>query len=408
MTNSSLNESTRVMNFNSFDSFITKETIANPYPLYHQLRIYDPVLKAKAPKDWFSNDVWILTKHKDISNFLKNNDFRKNFEIITTESISSTNIRQKSFLYLDPPYLDSIRGLINKAFTPRMVNQLRPHIEEIVEDLFKDFQNKGHFELLNDFSYPLPVIVIAELLGVPKEDRFKFKDWSRKLARTIDIVPFSPEELSKIFQASGEMWMYFKKLVDQKKKHPADDLISLLNAVEEQGDKLTEEELISNCILLLIAGHETTMNLIGNGILALLKHPDQLSLLQSQPNLIENAVEELLRYDSPVQLTIRVSHIDTTIGNKKISKGEFIACLLGAGNHDPEVFKDPDRLDITRKDIKHLSFGQGIHFCLGAPLARLEGRVAFKMLLDRFPNLKLKSEHITYRNSFTLRGLQQL
>ena len=313
------------------------------------------------------------------------------------------------FLFLDPPDHTRLRGLVSRAFTPRVVEELRPRILELVDELLDAAAEKGSIEIIEDLAYPLPVDVICELLGVPSEDHVQFREWSRETARSLDpeeVLP--PEVREKRVKTMEAFSQYFQDLIAERRKHPGQGLIDGLIATEEAGDKLSEEELLSTCILLLVAGHETTVNLIGNGMLALLRHPDQLELLRNDPSLTTGAVEELLRYDPPVQLTGRTALEDMEVGGATIKKGRQSVLLLAAANRDPERFENPDTLDITRADNRHLAFGFGIHACLGAPLARLEGEIAFRRLCDRFEGLQLITDAPEYKENIVLRGLASL
>ena len=298
---------------------------------------------------------------------------------------------------------------MSKAFTPKVVDGLRPRIQELVDELLDAVAAKGSMEIIEDLAYPLPVIVICEMLGVPPEDHETFKEWSRAAARSLDpeeiLPPEVQEERRQTLESFGD---YFRALIVERRKDLKDDLISALIEAEEAGDKLTEEELLSTCILLLVAGHETTVNLIGNGALALLRNPDQLEMLRDDPSLAPRAVEELLRYDPPVQMTGRTALEDIEIGGGTVRKGQQVILLLAAANRDPERFADPDRLDITRDDTRHLAFSFGTHFCLGASLARLEGEIALGTLVRRFQGLKLQTEAPEYKENITLRGLASL
>jgi cytochrome P450 len=313
------------------------------------------------------------------------------------------------FLFLDPPDHTRLRGLVNKAFTPRVVEQLRPRIQAIVDELLDAAANRGSLEVIEELAYPLPVVVISEMLGVPSEDNETFKAWSREMARSLDpdfVLP--PEVLERRQRASEEFADYMRGLIAKHRSEPQDDLLSALIAAEDEGSKLTADELVSTAILLLIAGHETTVNLIGNGILALLRNPDQLAKLREDPSLIKNAVEEMLRYDPPVQLTGRSALADIELGDVTIRKGEQTVLLLGGANRDPAQFPEPDRLDITREDNRHLAFGMGIHFCLGAPLARVEGQIAIGEFARRVRNPRLAVDPPPYKENVTLRGLAAL
>jgi hypothetical protein len=310
-------------------------------------------------------------------------------------------------LFVDPPDHTRLRTLVNKAFTPRAVEALRPRITRIVHGLLDDVERAGTMDVVRVLAYPLPVIVIAELLGIPVDDRELFKKWSDALAATLE--PFVPKDLqSEVLLANEALRAYLSRIFAQRRREPRDDLISALMQAEEAGDRLTEEEAFSAVRLLLVAGHETTTNLIGNGLLALLRYQDQWRLLREDRTLIPAAVEELLRFDSPVQLTVRIATEPLDLDGKHIRPGDQIIVLLGAANRDPAQFSDPDRLLITREEKRHLAFGHGIHFCLGAPLARLEMQVTLSALLERFPQLHLTPEPVVRRQTMVLRGLDRI
>jgi len=279
-----------------------------------------------------------------------------------------------------------------------------------VDDLITRAEAVGRMDLIEEFAYPIPVNVICEMLGVPIEDHERFKGWSLDIARGLDSVWLPPE--SEIPKRSGAarhaIVDYMRGLIAERRASPLGDLLSALIAAEEAGDKLSEDELIATCILLLIAGHETTVNLIGNGTLALLRHPEELRRLRETPGLITSAVEELLRYDGPVQRTARITSTEVTIGGRTIGKGEMVMPFIGAADRDPSQFSDPDPLDLGRTDNRHIAFGWGIHFCLGAPLARVEGQIAIDTLVRRLPRLTLVDDEPEYRQSLTLRGLKAL
>jgi len=310
----------------------------------------------------------------------------------------------------DPPDHTRLRGLVNKAFTPRVVEGLRPHIQKIVDGLLARVEGAGTMDLIEEFAYPLPVTVICQMLGVPVEDRERFKQWGLDIARGLDAILLPPDSdvARRSVAARHALADYFRALIAERRAAPRGDMLSDLIAAEEAGDKLSEDELLATCILLLVAGHETTVNLIGNGTLALLRHPDQLRRLREDPGLIGSAVEELLRYDGPVQRTARIPSADVRFDGLTIGKGEMVMPFIGAADRDPAQFPDPDRLDITRTDNRHIAFGWGIHFCLGAPLARVEGQIAIGTLVQRLPRLALATDRPEYRQSLTLRGLTTL
>jgi cytochrome P450 len=310
-------------------------------------------------------------------------------------------------LFKNPPDHTRLRGLVHKAFTPRMVEQMRGTVQSITDGLLDRVQANGAMDLIADLAYPLPVTVIAEMLGIPEQDRDTFHHWSDALGRSLDLTD-DPTVYQRAALAATEFTAYLRELAARRRAEPTQDLLSALVAVEEAGVHLSEIELYATCALLLIAGHETTINLIGNGTLALLQHPDQLRLLQQEPSLMRNAIEELLRYDSPVQMTSRVALTDVEYQGHTFRQGQQLSFMLGAANRDPAAFDQPNTLDIRRKKNLHLAFGNGIHYCLGAPLARLEGQIAFETLLRRLPNLHLATETPVYRDNYLLRGLETL
>jgi pimeloyl-[acyl-carrier protein] synthase len=313
----------------------------------------------------------------------------------------------KWILFRDPPDHTRLRALVSAAFTPRIVQALAPRIADIAEGLLDEVEPTGSFDLIRDYAFPLPVIVIAELLGIPPQDRMRFRDWSIALGAAIDLRT-SPDVYVAASEATGEVTAYLREIVAERRAEPREDLVSALIAAESEGGPLDEEELIAMCVLLLVAGHETTVNLIGNGVLALLRHPEQLELLRSRPDLYDGAVEELLRFDSSVQFTFRYAREDIELRGRSISRGEQVGLVLGSANRDPERFSDPDRLDVTRASLHHLAFGMGIHFCLGAPLARLEARLALETLFRRLPGLRLVEEPLRWRPGIGFRGLEAL
>ena len=382
------------------------EFVRDPYPTYHRLRAEDPVHHSPL-------GFWVLTRYEDVVTALRDSRLAK--EAITAFVAARLGrtpapVAALSMLDRDPPDHTRLRSLVNKAFTPRVVETLRPRIQQIVDALVDRVESAGHMDLIEEFAYPIPVAVICEMLGVPVEDHERFKGWSADLARSLDALLLPPESgvAERGFFARQSLGNYFRELIAVRRKSPRQDLLSGLIAAEEAGDTLTEEELLATCVLLLIAGHETTVNLIGNGTLALLRHPDQLGRLRDDPGLIVTAVEELLRFDGPVQRTARIPSEDVTIGGHTIKQGEMVMPFIGAADRDPAQFPDPDRLDLGRAENRHIAFGWGIHFCLGAPLARVEGQIAINTLLKRLPRLALATDQPEYRQSLTLRGLASL
>lgn len=380
----------------------------NPYPLYHRFREQHPQHRSEP-------GLWTFTRYHDILAVLRDDRFSADprnatvFDEFRLEEGAESPLRNAAgtvLLFTDPPDHTVMRTLVNKAFTPRTVEKLRSHITDIVRDLLDPIALEDGMDVIGDFAYPLPALVICELMGVPVEDRDSFKGWSSDVAPILDPVS-TPESLNKAMGTIAQFGMYFWALIEDRRKAPRDDFLSALIEAEENHEKLTTEQLLSLCVLIFIAGHETTQNLIGNGLLALLRNRDQLEKLRAG-SPIKPAVEELLRYDSPVQLTARSALEDIAVGDVTVPKGEEVIVLLGAGNRDPSVFPDPDRLDIAREKSQVVSFGGGAHFCLGAGLARLEGEIAFPALLERFPNLELAEDDPRYRPTFTLRGLESL
>lgn len=384
--------------------------LANPYPLYAELRASHPVY-------WDASlNCWVLTGYAEINTILRDPRFsaernpseEQMEEWGMAEFSPMTRAMRNQMLFLDPPRHTRLRGLVSKAFTPRTVEGLRGRIQAIVDAALDKAQEAGQMDIIADLAYPLPATVIAELLGVPTEKMSKFKRWSSDFAALLGNFTLSPEEMSRIQQSMTEFAAYFRDITIRLRQQPEDNLLSALAQAEEQGERLSEDELLANCILLLTAGHETTTNLIGNGTLALLRNPEQWRRLQGQPELIPGAVEELLRYDSPVQLTSRMPLADVEIGGRQVSAGQETILLVGAANRDPRQYAEPDQLDVTRENVKHLSFGGGAHYCLGAPLARLEGQIAFATLLKRLPDMQLMTNDVEWRPNFGLRGLKSL
>jgi pimeloyl-[acyl-carrier protein] synthase len=391
-----------VQSFNPMDP----EFLADPYPTYHRLRAEDPVHQSPL-------GFWVLTRYDDVSAVLRDPRFIKEPLAALVAARFGAEVPRGvglSMLDRDPPDHTRLRGLVSKAFTPRVVDGLRPRIQQIVDELITRAQAVGSMDVIEEFAYPIPVNVICEMLGVPVADHERFKGWSLDIARGLDSIWLPPDsEVPRRSAASRHAINdYFRGLIAQRRASPRGDLLSALIVAEEAGDKLNEEELLATCILLLIAGHETTVNLIGNGVLALLRNPGELERLRATPGLITNAVEELLRYDGPVQRTARVASAPATIGGRTIAKGEMVMPFVGAADRDPSQFPDPDRLDLARADNRHIAFGWGIHFCLGAPLARVEGQIAIDALVRRLPRLELMTDEPEYRQSLTLRGLKTL
>ena len=379
---------------------------ADPYPFYRRLREEDPVHQSPL-------GIWVLTRYDDTVMVLRDPRFGREGMAELMEArlgVPARPANTRDMLFRDPPDHTRLRALVSRAFTPRVVEAMRPHIQEIVDGLLDAVESARGMDVIEDLAYPLPVTVICEMLGVPTADQAVFKQWSADIARSLDaaILPAGSEVITRGQEAGDALREYFRSLIAVRRKRPQPDLLSALIAAEEQGDKLSEPELVATCSLLLIAGHETTVNLIGNGVLALLRHPAELRALADDPALIQTGVEELLRFDGPVQRTGRMTMADVAIGSRQIPKGSIVAAVIGAANRDPAHFPDPDRLDVARRENRHIAFGFGIHFCLGAPLARIEGQVAIGTLLRRWRALKLVSDTPEWRESSVLRGLKTL
>lgn len=366
--------------------------LSDPYDTYDRLRTRDPVHRMRLINGW------VLTRYEDVDMVLRDHrQFSKN---------DGREDEYRSMLHHDPPDHTRLRSLVSKAFTPRAVRELHPRVQRIVDDLLNELEGKDRFDLIESLAFPMPVTVIAEMLGVPAQDMDKFKDWSNDVSLTIE-PSLREDQIRRVERASEELYAYFEDIIEQRRREPQDDMITALLNAEDEGDRLTHEELLGTLVLLLVAGNETTRNLIGNGMRALLKHPDQLRKLRDNSDLLDSAINELLRYDSPVQLDGRLVHSDVEVAGHRIHAGQRILCAIGAANRDPSAFTEPDRLDIERNERSHIAFGRGIHHCLGAPLAMLEARAAFSALLDRFSHMELVSEPV-YREQVVLRGVKEL
>ena len=379
---------------------------ANPYPAYKFLRDAAPLWRAPTGQ-------WIASTHAGCTALARDNRFGHGRDgSIAPEVENEPALRSltQTMLLVDPPAHTRLRGLVAKAFTARRMEALRSRIEAIVDDLIEEVEDRGGMDVIADFAHKLPVTVICDMLGIPESDRAPFLNESTVRGRILDPVPPSREELDAANRGSLATRDYFTGLFDYRRRHPGDDLTTALLNAREADDSLTDEEIIANIALLFGAGHETTTNLIGNGVLALHRNPEQLERLRADPGLIPNAVEEILRYDSPVQLTARMALADVEFQGQPIARGEQVIALLGAANHDPAAYEgDPDALDVARPGVKPLSFGGGIHFCLGAQLARIEGEVAFGRLLQRLPGMRLvDAENVEWKPTITLRGLSTL
>ena len=378
---------------------------SDPYPAYAELRTRSPVHRSRLMNAWvftrYADADTILRDHRRFSSDPRKRDLSKRQRAALPPSDEWT------MLLMDPPDHTRLRSLVNRAFTRRAVNALEPHVRRVMETLLDGIGDPAGFDLMEAVANPLPVIVIAEMLGVPPEDRAQFRQWSNRRARLLEPTLGARER--EAGRAAGEaLHAYFLSIIEARRAEPRDDIISALVHAEEAGDSLSEREMVNMLRLLLVAGNETTTNLIGNGMLALLRHPAQLQALRDDPDRLPAAVEELLRFDSPVQADFRGALEDCDVNGFPVRRGDHIVALIGAANHDPAVFDHPERLDFDRREGSHISFGRGIHHCLGAPLARLEGRIALEMLLERYSSMRLLRERPAFRNSIVLRGLRSL
>jgi cytochrome P450 len=384
------------------------EVLANPYPLYHKLRVEDPV-----HWDRFLH-TWVVTRYPDVLNVLHSfsADRTPTPEQLTAMGLSGLNpiakVMVKQMLFMDAPAHTRLRGLASAAFTPRKVEVLRGHIQEIADNLLDQIHGRGRMDMIADFAAPMPAIVTAEMMGVPTEDHADLKRWSADFAEMLGNFQHNPDRLPLVLESTNNLTDYFQRAIDKMRHHPREGLIHSFMTAEIEGDRLTDEEIVANCIVTMVGGQETTTNLIGNGLLTLMRNPEQLAQLRDNRSLIPSAVEELLRYESPSQHTGRIAREDVQIGDREIRKGQAVMAIMAAANRDPDRFPDPDRLILDRSDNKHLAFGWSSHFCFGAPLARMEGQIAFETILRRLPNLELVPEPLTWRNNSGLRGLMAL
>ena len=422
----------------SLSNLQREEIRSDPYPFYEQLRNQDPV-------HWDEElGFWVLSRYSDIESLYIDERFSRAQGLMRGFQRLSEADRQlagpvyhsfsKTVFYADPPYHTHLRGLMNHAFTPRRVERLRLPIQKLVNELLDAAQPGNEMDVVHDLAYPLPVMVIAELLGLPAGDRDRFKKWSDDLFAILGTVrPKSHHLLEQAARSLEEMTAYIKDLSLERRHDPRDDLLTALLSVTDDSDTtshhhafasvpngegqrggpkavsaLTGEELVANVNILLSTGHETTTHMIGNGLLALLQNPDQMAILKAQPALLSKAIEEMLRYDNPVQITYRSALADVEIGGRQICKGDLINTIIASANRDPERFSYPDRFDISRSEGRHLGFGMGIHFCIGAPLVRLEAEIVFETILRRFPNLALATDHLEWQEHPIFRGLKSL
>jgi len=383
--------------------------IADPYPFYHRLRSTAPVFRTPM-------GFWLVSRYEDVALVLRDRRFGKDFAGNMSRRYGARAMEEpaiaslgRTMLVLDPPDHTRLRGLVNKAFVARRIADMRRQVSALVEAEIDRVQAKGGMDVVKELAHRLPVLVICDMLGIPEDHRGPFLAERNVNGRLLDPVPMSRDEMDKANAMTQLAGVYFEQLCELRRKEPKDDLTTELVRAEEAGDRLTSDELKANIGLLLGAGHETTSNLIGNGLLALHRSPDQWQRLKDDPSLIPGAIEELLRFDSSVQMSGRVTLAEVELSGQKIPAGESIVVLLGAANRDPDTYGRPDELDVARKDVRPLSFGGGIHHCLGAQLARLEGELVFEALIRRLPTLELpEKDRPSWRQNFTLRGLTTL
>ncbi len=384
--------------------------IRNPYPTYHRLR-------ANGPVQWDqTRGYWLATGYEACASILRDKRFGRRFEVVVEHRYGAGAMRETVFRMLgatmlmrEPPDHARIRGLVTRAFTARRVEQLRPRIRALVAEMLDRIEPAGRMDIIRDFAHVLPVTVICDMLGIPEHDRGRFLGTAAASTRMLDPVPMNRREIDEANAMFDEQTAYFTALFDLRRRNPGDDLITALLHARDDSGGLTEEELLANVWLLFVAGHETTRNLIGNGLLALHRNPEELARLKADPGLLATAVAELLRYDSSVQFVSRTAYEDVEIGGVTIARDQSVICLLAAGNRDPAVFPDPDRLDVGRPDVRPLSFGGGIHYCLGAQLTMIEGQEAFAGLLARLPGMRLEDiDTPSWKPTFTIHGLHEL
>jgi cytochrome P450 len=401
----------------TFDHLITSDDFsANPYPVYHQMREHAPAVWSDA---WGG---WVFTRYADVVAIWRDHrHFASSGRIDTMLERVPGNIPQAAtaierhfrhnLAHYDPPNHTRLRGLLNHTFTPRRMEALRPRVQALVDELLDkaEARGDGRLDLIADLSFPLPATIIAEMIGAPTHESDQFRDWANGVNQMFASVGRATAEQVQMTQHNlTAIWDYTTDLAERRRREPQDDLISALVQVSDTQGTLSENELISTCITLFIAGHETTTYTLANGVLALLRHPEQLALLRERPDLMDQAVEEIWRYDTPIQRGWRRTTEDTELAGQPVRAGELVLPMPGAANHDPAQFADPDTFDITRTNNRHVAFGYGVHFCVGAPLARIEVPVALATLLRRYPDLRLVSDDLVWRRDVAMRGPESL
>jgi cytochrome P450 len=383
--------------------------LADPYPLFRRLRETDPV-----HWDPFLH-AWIVTRYEDVVNVMLKCSADRTPTPQQLEAMGMlaelqpiAQVMVKQMLFLDAPAHTRLRALCATAFTPARVAALKEHIQEIADRLIDQVLDSGKMDVIADFANPLPAIVTAELFGVPTADHQNLKDWSTDFAEMLGNFQHNPDRARGALKATENMVAYFQQAMRDQEKNPTPGLVNSLMNAEVDGSRLTEEEIVANLIVTMVGGQETTTNLIGNGLVSLLKNRDQLELLKGDSSILPSAIEELLRYESPSQHTARLAPDDMMLGGKKIQKRQAVIAVFAAANRDPERFPDPDKLDLRRTDNRHVAFAWGAHYCFGAPLARMEGQIAFETMLRRLPNIQLEPQELMWRENLGLRGLKSL
>ncbi len=405
MNSSSIDNDTSLSLYHLLDPAI----LANPYALYKRLREADPV-----HWDPFLH-AWVVTRYEDVVQVMLKFSADRTPSPEQLEALGMmaelqpvAQVMVKQMLFMDAPAHTRLRAVCATAFTPARVAGLRRHIQEIADMLIDRALPSGRMDVIADFANPLPAIVTAELFGVPVEDHEDLKNWSTDFAEMLGNFQHNPDRARSVLKSTENMLAYFQNAIRDQARHPRPGLVQSLMNAEVDGSRLTEEEVIANLIVTMVGGQETTTNLIGNGLVSLLRNPDQLELLKNDPSIVASAIEELLRYESPSQHTARLAPADVMLGGKQIKKRQAVIAVFAAANRDPERFADPDTLDLRRPDNRHVAFAWGAHYCFGAPLARMEGQIAFETLLRRLPNLRLEPQELAWRENMGLRGLKSL
>ncbi|MGA8027352.1 MAG: cytochrome P450 [Bryobacteraceae bacterium] len=393
----------------SLYQLLDPEVLANPYPLFKKLRDTDPV-----HWDPFLH-AWVVTRYEDVVKVMLQCSADRTPKPEQLEAMGMmaelqpiAQVMVKQMLFMDAPSHTRLRALCAVAFTPARVAALKGHIQDIANHLIDRVAGSGRMDVIADFANPLPAIVTAELFGVPVEDHQKLKDWSTDFAEMLGNFQHNPDRARRALKSTENMLAYFQEAIREQRQNPRPGLVSSLLNAELDGSRLTEEEIVANLIVTMVGGQETTTNLIGNGLVSLLNNPDQLELLMNDSSILSSAIEELLRYESPSQHTARLATDDMMLGGKRIQKRQAVIAVFAAANRDPERFPDPDKLDLRRADNRHVAFAWGAHYCFGAPLARVEGQIAFETMLRRLPNIRLEPQELKWRENLGLRGLKSL